>query len=270
MTSEIYTSLTESNRRNLRVYDLVINSQDRDNFAATTASNFRIQLINPINQKIVSYALKSATIPKTTYNIAAGRNTFQITDSGGLITITIPPGNYGLTTYLTTIQNALNAASPDIYTVVIDPITAKITITSGFAGFVLNPNATLTLGGIPYQLGFDPAVAYPSIAGVLVAPGVVDIVGIKNAYIRINQLPQYMRNTTNNFMNFKIDWDGCFGNIIYFADNNKYHQYFNVFQGAITNLRNLDITLMDEYGLDLDLNGSDWSFVLQLITQDWA
>ena len=52
-----------------RVFDLVINSEDRFNYNSTSSTEFRVQLQNPINHRIVGYGLKSAVIPKTNYNI---------------------------------------------------------------------------------------------------------------------------------------------------------------------------------------------------------
>lgn len=250
-----------------RPYDMVINSEDRLNYLGTSSTNFRINVNNPVISVLVGYGLKSAVIPKTNYNIPAIRNTFQIKDSIDTKTVTVPAGNYTMTELLTEIQSILNGFGVDTYTVTYSAITGKVTITSTYATFELNPNLVYQQGSVLYKLGFNPTIAYFAVAGTLTAPNVADISGIKNVFIKIKQLTQYMRNTTNSMLNFKVDFGGCFGSIIYFSDEAKYHQYFNVSQDSIQSQGFYDISLVDEYGFPVDLNGRDWSFVLQLVTK---
>lgn len=249
----------------IRVFDLVINSEDRFNYNSTSSTEFRVQLQNPINHRIVGYGLKSAVIPKTNYNIPVIRNTFQVIDSTLTVkTITIPAGNYTMTDLLAEIVVQLNASGPDTYTATYDPITGKVTITSTFATFELQPSTQQ--GSILYKLGFNPSTTYTAVAGTITAPNVADISGIKTVFIKIKQLTQYIRNTTNSMLNFKLDLGCQFGSIVYFADENKYHQYYNIAEDHLTNQGFFDVSLVDEYGIPVNLNGRDWSFVLQFIT----
>lgn len=253
-------------KSSIRVYDLVINSEDRLNYDTTTSTNFRVNLANPINSRIIGYGLKSAVIPKTNYNIPVIRNTFTFFNSASTFTITIQAGNYTMTQLLAEIKTQLDLTGLDTYTVTYDPISGKVTFSAATFPFILNPTLDNSQGSILYKLGFVPGQAY---AGLTVtSPNVADISGIKSVFIKIKQLTQYMRNTTNSMLNFKIDLSCPFGSIIYYADENKYHQYFNIAQDNLTNQGFFDITLVDEYAVPIDLNGRDWSFVLQFITMD--
>lgn len=250
----------------LRVFDLVINSEDRQNYTTTTSTNYRVNLANPINQRIVGYGLKSAVIPKSNYNIPVIRNTFTFFDGVANYVITVPAGNYTMTQLLTEIQTSLNALGPNTFTLTYSNVSGKVTWSTTGPPMIINPTLDTSQGSILYKLGFVPGTAYTGVT--ITAPNVADISGIKSAYIKIKQLTQYMRNTTNSMLNFKVDLDGQFGDIIFYADENKYHQYFNIAQDNLTNQGTFDITLVDEYAIPVDLNGRDWSFVIQFITSD--
>lgn len=250
----------------LRVFDLVINSEDRVNYLTTTTTNFRVNLQNPINQRIVGYGLKSAVIPRSLYNIPVIRNTFTFFDGVANYTVTVPAGNYTMTELLTQIQTLLNALGPNTFTLTYSNLSGKTTWATTGPPMIINPTLDTSQGSILYKLGFLPGVAYTGVN--ITSPNVADITGIKTAFIKIKQLTQYIRNTTNSMMNFKVDLDGQFGDIIFYADENKYHQYFNIAQDHLTNQGFYDVTLVDEYGIPIDLNGRDWSFVIQFITAD--
>lgn len=264
---ELATVVNNAGQPIFRPYDIVINSEDRLNYSGTTSTNFRIQVANPVKSRIVGYGLKSAIIPKTNYNIPAIRNEFEIEDSVDTKVVTVPAGNYTMTELLTTIQGILNGFGVDTYTLTYSSLTGKVTFTSTFATFILNPNLIFQQGSVLYKLGFNPNTAYTAVAGTLTAPNVADISGIKEVFIKIKQLTQYMSNTTNSSLNFKVDFGGCFGSIVYFADEAKYHQYFNVSQDTIQAIGFYDVSLVDIYGVPVDINGRDWSFVLQLVTK---
>jgi len=265
MTLQLAAFMT-GGKSSLRVFDLVINSEDRLNYTTTTSTNFRVNLQNPINQRIIGYGLKSAVIPKTNYNIPSIRNTFTFFDGVANYTVTVPAGNYTITELLAEIQTLLNALGPNTFTLTYSTISGKVTWSTTGPAMIINPTLDTSQGSVLYKLGFVPGQSYTGVS--ITAPNVADISGIKTLFIKIKQLSQYIRNTTNSMLNFKVDLAGQFGDIIFYADENKYHQYFNIAQDHLTNQGMFDITLVDEYAVPVDLNGRDWSFVLQFITAD--
>lgn len=262
MAFQLATFFGGQGNQAFRINDLIIDSKDRENYLSTSSSNFRIDLANPINGRVVAYGLKSAIIPKSTYNIPAVRNTFTFNDGISTFTITVPAGNYTMTDLLSTVESLLNALGPNTYTLTYNSTSGKVNFTSG-ASFTINPSLDASQGSVLYKLGFNPGVSYTGTN--VTAPNVADISGIKAAYIKIKQLTQYMRNTTNSVLNFKVDLNCPFGSIIFFADEGRYHQYFNSNKDNIGQIGFLDVTLVDEYGTQIDLNGRDWSFVIQFI-----
>lgn len=252
---------------NIQIYDLIINSENRTNRQLTSSTDFTIEIANVVSQPYLLYSLKSATIPKTFYNIEQPRNTFTIIDSVGQNTVTIPRGNYTMTNLLAELQTQLNALGVDTYTTSFSDITGKITITSSFANFAINPTLA-TLGGLVLdQLGFNLGTQYNAVAGVIEAPNVADISGIKNIYIVIDEFTQYLRSTTGTFQNFKVQMNGQFGDIIYWTDESGYHQYFDIAKANKSAIKTLHIKLVDQYNQIINLNGREWQFILQIITK---
>lgn len=246
----------------IRTLQLVINSKDREDYDITTSSEFTVNLQNPINFDILAYGLESCCIPKTSYNISNGE--IQATMSAGLKIYNITPGNYKISDLLDAISTALSVDDPT--TVTYNTQTMKVIFTSTFAGFVLNPNQV----NLPLleQLGFLNNLSYTSTLGVLTAPKVFDLSGIKNVYIKVSQLTEYMRDTKNLSSNFKVDYGCPYGSIIYFANESKYLQYYTTAQNHTRRTSKFDVRLVDEKGNNVDLNGSDWSFVLRFLTKD--
>lgn len=250
----------------VRTIQLVINSADRENYASTSSSDFRINLQNPVNSKIIAYGLESCTITKTSYNISAGKNTFQLQDSVNTKLFNIPPGNYSSSTFISTLTAVLIGGSPDNYVVSKNPSTNKLTITSSYAFSTLNPNSNnYPLLGM---MGFLPNAAYTASGGLISAPFIFDISGVKNLYIKVLQLTEYMRDTKNLSSNFKIDYGCEFGSVLYFSNKSKYLQFYTTAQNHLQQVDHFDIQLVDENNNIIDLNGSNWSFVLRFITKD--
>ena len=264
MSSDLEKLLYGTDKK-IRTLQLVINSRDRVDYGITTSSNFRVNLQNPINSKLIAYGLESVSIPKTNYNISSPMNVFEIEDSTGPKTITIPPGNYSASTFIAELVAQLNA-SGDSYTVVKSSLTNKLTITSSFTGFIVNPDTETY--PLLIMMGFDDNTTYISVVGVLDAPNVMNISGPTNLYIKIAQLTEYMRDTKNLSSNFKIDYGCEYGSNIYFSNQSKYLQYYTTSQDHLQRTEHFDIQLVDEAGNLVDLNGSNWSLVLRFVTKD--
>lgn len=249
---------------NLIINDLVINSENRT-VGSNSSTDFKINIDNPINGRYTMIALKGATIPKTWYNVESPLNSFTITDSVGLKTVVVPRGNYGINDLISAILLVMNGFSIDSYTLTYSNITGKVTFGSSFAGFTLNPSLSALSGFLLYQLGFELGVSYSGLS--IESPGVIDISGIKNVYIQIDEVSKFVRNSTNQLYNFRVQIDKLFGDIVFWGDEAGFHQYFNLTGVQISNLRQLSIRLVDEYGRTINNNNRDWSMNLQILTK---
>lgn len=238
-------------------YELIVNSENRENYLTTNSNNFIVNIINPINAQITRYGLKNAVIPKTGYNI---NSTFQITDSGGLKTVTITPGNYTSATILPALQAALSAVSLDTY--VVSFLDNKIRIVSSFLDFVINPN-NIPNNPTLQVLGFTGGLAYSSGTGVLIGYSNINLSLPLQLYIDIKQLRKNIRTIGGRYHNFVVN-TGCeYGDIIYHNSLNTFIQEYPPFGfNAPPVLTSLEVSLRTENGDLYDLQGSDWSFIM--------
>lgn len=260
-----------SNPSNLVTTQLNVNSLARLNYLNTDSSNYRIDLAHPLIGRIKSFSLKTATIPNTIYNIISPVNVLLFTDSVGDTSITIPPGNYSLDQLVIVIEDLLNATT-DVYTITYNQNTGKITITSTFAGFTLLPgNTSLSDRGeifssppsLNYQLGFAPLTTYVSTGGVLDAPNVPTLQGLGHVYIRLKQFKQFYKNTVNTFFTFDVPMYETFTGINYYTEGNGCVQKYSMSDSNTYNIGFLDVELLNVFGNRVNLNGSDWGFVIE-------
>lgn len=242
--------------------DLFVNSANRDLLHSTSSTNFRVNIVNPAKSKILYCGLKSVTFPNGIYNISILNNSFDITDSSGANSITISPGNYNSTTLALEIETALNALAIDTYTVSI--VNNKFVFTSDFAGFTLNPGLLPNL--LLQKIGFVLSETYTGLT--ITAPNIFDISSIKNIFIKISQISSFIRNVYDIKYNFKFDVTCGFGGVVFFSEESKYSQKYNVTKDNLVSNAYFDIQLVDEYGTVIDNNGLDWNFTLGLVTQN--
>ena len=268
---------------------LNIDSKFRPDYYNTKSSDFTITLPERIN-KISSMKIKSAEIPTSFYAISPKLNntTFLIKST----LIRLPEGNYECQfldkTKAAFIENAINDAlekggiNDIVYTV--DIVSCK----SVFAARSTNAPTSFTIDfnvdnegniddSIPlmfrlgWQLGFRAAKYTGKTA---VSESICLISGPRYLFIAIND---YQNNSTNNFtaafsesilsphIMHRVSLSNLVGSStriyqlgdIKDSDNSK-REYF----GPV-DIQRLTITIYDEYGRIVDLNGLDWSILLE-------
>lgn len=115
---------------------LVIDSRDRNHDKYPNPYDYRVDL-NDTFRDIISMELIGSEIPNSYYNINSSNNLIHFREDPGIIlTATIPPGNYSLTSLKAAIETAMDAAGDAAisYTVTFDTISFKTTITSDAVG----------------------------------------------------------------------------------------------------------------------------------------
>ena len=247
------------NSRKADLIDLVVNSRYREDYNTTTSSDFWITLSNPIPGQITRYRFKTACIPKTGYNVGGS---FQITDSVSIKTVTILPGNYTAQTLAVELETQLNALGVDTYTVTL--IENKYTITSTFATFILNPNNLAN--NLLYIIGFGGNIAYTAVGGVLTSYGGINLSLPDYLYITFSPLKKHIKNITGQTHNFVVNFGCNYGDVIY-HNSDSYTQDFPPYNFVSDlNLARFRVMLKYEDGTLYDLNGSDWTFIVEMET----
>lgn len=92
---------------------------DSSNRISGTDSNFSYSIpLPPLpgSQRYTHVTVLDALVPKSYFLVQAGLNTFQLSENGTTVTLSMPVGNYTLAVWETTIQSVLNAGSPNGYT----------------------------------------------------------------------------------------------------------------------------------------------------------
>src|SRR5690348_10882746 len=87
-----------------------VNSRQR---LSGTHSNFTYEVPIPTDSKFTHACVMSASVPKSFYLVANGRNTFTIQEDAKTATITVPVGNYTRSGFQIKLTELLNTASPN-------------------------------------------------------------------------------------------------------------------------------------------------------------
>jgi hypothetical protein len=237
------------------------NSKDR---ISGSNSNFVSAPVDIGINKFNSVCLLCASIPKSSYNMPSGYNTFTLTEKGVDTTITIPVGSYNkinLASVLSTLLTAGSVTLGNNWTYVItnpsstQADTFKFTFTVSGNG-LFQPTITMASTSPFRQLGFEPSTAYPFVANVLTSANAINLAYVLRMFIKSN-----ICNDSNDGVLDEILSVGSFA-----PQSVLFYQQFNIdvntriFNSNLPNSWNF--VLVDSYGQEIDLNGIPWAFTL--------
>ena len=271
-------------KRNIITSQLSIDTKFRKNYFSSKSSNFTINLATPL-KNVISMKMSSMEIANIQHVISEtlGTNGFKVTktpSSGSSVTATIkvPSGNYDTTT----LESTLTGVSTDVNTLAyagcsisINSNTMRATISGTSNGDRLeldfqnlvhqNAPPMKTLGWV---LGFRKRhyKGQQSYTG----EGTVDLAGCKYIFLCINDF----KNTTqdvctilyeNSFLRkhilARIPMREGKGAVLFDDTSDKITKKRHYF-GPV-NIDKLHIQLIDEYGMEIDMNYNDYSFALE-------
>lgn len=243
---------------------IVVNSDDRN---VGTSSQFRIQLNYRID-RMTSIQLVSAIIPNTLYVFSPERNNQTITlhETGySNVDVVIPPGSYDITYLCTLLGNLLTASSPSTstYTVSYDQYTNKLTFNTSGPQFQF----LFSTGNInnPYvELGFVYDTD-TTLTTSLTAPNCFNLSGVPYVLLKLSNLQHNIVNTRNVSANFKINMESQFGYVQYYTPQTVLENFHYIPEQTITYL---DVTISDDNGVPVNLNGAEISFTLTYTTAE--
>jgi len=204
-----------------------------------------------------SVSVINASIPIGQYNVVPTDNTgltLTITTSGGSpYTFAISSGNYTITTLLSTISGNL----PSPYTIGYVDYRNRVYIING-SGTNFNFKVST---GLAEPLGFSPNITYSSTAGSFIAPNCVNMSGLRNLNIHLDNL------TTKNITSFNksastiiasIPIDVNSGGVLSYNLSSDYE-----IPVPINNLDYINILLKDDLGNFIQNNGINWGLTLK-------
>lgn len=294
--SEFYQgTINPLNKRVLR-QNINIDTRFRDNYYATSASNFHVDLPLKLTE-VVSLQLSALEFPTTFYVISQvfGNNFFvlEIPDTTPLI-VTIPDGNYDFLALQTYINNFL-VNSPIEYQDIqflADANTPEGSGPQGGSGKMLVSSISGTLNfsinfltdrygnddrqtPLPLKLGWLMGFrnGYYENNITYVSEGIINLLGPRYIYLVVddfnnNVLDGFYGAFTSSILNKNIlARISLQGSVFNYLSKDNFNlistprQYF----GPV-DIQKLQIQLLDEYGRILNLNNMDYSFCLTFQT----
>jgi hypothetical protein len=267
-----------------------IDSRFRDNYYATTASNYSLSLPGQFND-VLSIQLSAIELPTTYYNVSKqySNNFFTITVNTSTSVVNIPSGNYNrdgivniinkellllggdfaLVTFLINISD--NSGSGQMMVGPNDPSITLITLDFQADRFGNDDRATPLPLKFGWMLGFRNGIYTNSIN--YVSEGIVDIAGPKYVFLVIDDFNNSYNNGFYSILNSSMLNNNILARISLHQNpfNIQIENNLNIvttpreYFGPV-NLANMSIQLQDEYGRIIDLNNMDFSFCLTLTT----
>ena len=206
-------------------------------------------ILGQTHRRLRCVSLKCAEIPIGFYNVRAPYNIVTI----GSTTYTVPPGSYNITTLCTAINTAITATvgsfAPNAgsSTVTFTSAVGSVALTSFagslpnllyFLGFVNGQTGTVITGTNSYMVNFDTYIS-------------IYIPNLRNSSLE------------PSFITFKIPLTVASGGIQYYSEKTQFGQELQIFDRMIMFDR-LDIQVRDRFGQQLNNNGIDWSFTIEI------
>jgi hypothetical protein len=255
-----------SNFSNSQIY--YINSTSR---LSGSNSNFSYSIPIPSGSSFDRVTLLQCNIPTSFYIVPASSNTFQLSETSSgvnsLVTITVPPGNYNVTSFQNVLTALLNTASPNQF---VYSINFPNSFNSGNTG-LFTYSFTSGLGtdsfsfilttGIYEQLGFNANTTVSSVSKTLTSCNVVKFIPEDSLYIhsdivndgRTDVLQEIFYNNAVPFSNATYQCQDVAG-------------YSKPLRTNQSNIYTFSIT--DENGMLMNLNGLNCVFSLILFKRD--
>jgi hypothetical protein len=239
-----------------------INSKERDTILSSSSSKMVIKFNanDPTISQIHSIALKSASIPNTEGNITLTNNSFTFSTGGVLSTIPLLTGNYSIATLI----NALTSSAQGIAVglgIVVEPITGRLE-------FSFTTNSRLLSTSEGNKLAETLGINNGSLIDVplFLAEYLPNLIGLENIYIACNELSggDYMIDSALGQLNVfaHIPVDVPFGSIQHYLTADQQSDLVKF--PADRNLDYLTITLFDDRGINIDLQGLNWQMILKV------
>jgi hypothetical protein len=255
------------------------------NFSNTSSSNFVFRLRDPI-KNVISVRLSSIEIPNSFYTFSSNRGniSFEMTYNNVTELIQINPGNWlsndntNPNSILYQVQTAINEKfNTTLFRVeYINPSARKIRITnSTFStttpetsspftiNFRVNNNPRAADFGLGYNLGFRQSAYFNT--NTINAEAIINTIDTNYLFLTLDPdwkvIEHETPDRTQLYSFAKIVIDQPKFGIVYDNQNKLTKEYF---LKQPTNIISIPVRVSDPYDQDIDLNGLDFSFTLEL------
>lgn len=240
-------------------YWINLNSADRVSNSVST-SDCIFNLDEGV-KGIQKASLRSFVVPNVIYNINTGVNDRMVWNRLAIDrNFQIPAGQYTITNLLTAIENGMNAADANGYTLDYDTTTFKCTV-AGTATFILNWATNANASTSCYkELGFNATDVATAISHV--SPNVASLDKPRDLFIDIFEFGSrwLVSKPPRVHATFHIPLDVASGDLVFY-DRDVYDQHITFDRLSI---KSLNVKIVNDDANVISLNGADWSMILEL------
>ena len=238
---------------------VIINSKYRTDPLLTTTSNFIYRIGESL--EVTDVSIKSITMVNAQYNVKSNDNTLIINDGVTDYTVTVPIGQYNITSLINVLQTEIINAVGGTCVITLDSITNKL---------IFNTSTPLKYQGsnLGFKIGFGDLTQYtPSTPASLVnAPYLPNLQGASNYYIVSSTLAgsqgSILRNNSKRQIILTVPVDKDFGEVITY-EVNEINLNRRVFTRPV-NIQDIDIRIIDSDNEIVDLQNTNIEIVLQV------
>jgi hypothetical protein len=263
-----------------------INSRDRNYLSYPNPSEFRWRLYRPLKD-VIQMQIVGGTIPACNYNLNKPWNSFTFEEGGIRFNLTFPPGRYHYEILVATVASILNSRPGALnqYSASVNTLTGLFTLkrVSGISSFSFlfqsgdfvdfyDQNNTLQKINSPARfLGFGFKDYQSNVAGEVVGEFALDLDFILNRmYLYMNHDNNQDLNTIERSVGRKqphaILYMDQIVNNYKFLNKETFEPLYSSYPAPISRISNLDIALRDEFDRLVDLNGRDFTILLEILS----
>jgi hypothetical protein len=250
---------------------LVINSKHR-NADSRSVSDFTFSVGQSL--EVTAVAVKSISIPNVQYNINVVNNKLRIytDDVGTFVSLTLPVGQYDITTFMADLQALLRTAVGDATLVITrSTLTDMLTVTTTTQDIKFSIDPVVSPLGKVFGMGDGAGETYPLlVSSSITSQFLHNLSGLQNYYLSSRALSQGYNGIFKEgdqiplVMAIPIDVEHGFTEHYEPTDlllNIKKY-------GRPQNIQWIDIKIYDKDLNIVDLLGQDIEIVLKIYTQD--
>jgi len=284
---QVTIAYPKRNERRETTVLLEINSRDRNIVQYPAPSEFRFRLFRPLKD-VVKIQIAGGTIPGCLYNINNGWNVFTFQEGNQKWNPTIPPGRYAYESLCKIFASTLNSLPgiTNTYIVTIDSTTGIFTLqrATGAASFALlfrtgafvdfyDQNNTLQKINTPAKLLGFGREDYVNTGAVLQSPFIVDLDFLLNrCYLYINHDNTQDLNTIERSVGRQqphaIIYFDELRNNYKFLNKETFEPLFSSYPAPISRIATFEISVRDEFDRCVDMNGRDFTILLEVVYLD--
>ncbi len=243
---------------------LRLNSDSANLLSSNIPKNYQFSTNDPDLNQIRHVALKVAIIPNTEYNINTRNNVFSW-DDGVARQVTLPVGQYDITELLAALNPLVQVLTPTLV-ITQTPVNLKLNFAAA-VGITILITLNDPLNTMAKTLGVtsDSPAAFASFD----APSLTDLYGMRHVYVVSKALSNHTQLITglDDIAKFPVIADipisVPFGDLQVDNTNSTTTLDFSDYHSR-KNITDIDISLRDENGDILELNGASWILVFRV------